>query len=145
MKLLTQFLSTVLKPQHYECDRCGEKLFKASSFILHYIRRCERNTFNCDLCAKTFVTKKSIRWHVMQHRKPEKCELCSRPVKNLSKHQLKQHNFNCNLCPHKCSTKKYHTWHLMTHRRHKKCGVCGNSYKELLKHQIKSHTVRTFE
>ncbi|XP_077288154.1 uncharacterized protein LOC143912718 [Arctopsyche grandis] len=109
--------------------------------------------YECDLCWKSFVHKRTLVMHIRIHteQKPHKCDVCSKAF--VEKSKLLRHagihtgekSHKCNFCSNSFKTITLMTSHMVyTHNGEKphKCNVCFKSFvakSKLLRH-VKIHT-----
>lgn len=133
--------------KNYSCHQCG-KLFYSVGFLKRHEKThtVREKKHLCDLCSKTFLTKRELDIHLNVHSNLHivKCPFCDKLLKgNLDIH-MRVHTgekpFSCK----ECGKKFAHQSHLKTHMlvihlgvKSLSCTVCG--YKCARKHYLDSH------
>ncbi|XP_066921262.1 uncharacterized protein [Clytia hemisphaerica] len=103
--------------------------------------------FHCDICLKTFVSKRNVQRHMLSHtgEKPWMCEYCFKRFRQ--KPHLEQHvnihkgikNAICTICGKAFNHRSNLVTHMATHSnaRPHACDLCGETFK--LKHTLAKH------
>ncbi|XP_059056024.1 zinc finger protein 431-like [Achroia grisella] len=109
--------------------------------------------YTCDVCKKSFRTKKILKKHLITHsdERPYSCGVCGKSYKRKPhlKMHLMMHNgekpFHCDCCTKCFNTRQSLNKHKFTHIDQKpyRCDVCGNCFKTNC--ALKSHLLRHTE
>lgn len=119
------------------CDICGKSINK---YLLTYHRKIhDAPIFNCQLCDKTFTSKRSSERHVAQvHERStqQTCEICGKKMCDISAYRrhLETHGekekAQCTICNQEVA-KTYLPNHLKSHGpREFHCEICGKSFHQ---------------
>ena len=111
--------------------------------------------FNCQLCHRSYLTKKSLNQHLNVHddSKSHKCDVCLKVFHSNSKlvTHYRTHTgekpFACQICNRKFTQKASLVQHKATHSeiRPFKCSICPEGRYFKTKHQLSHHMVYHYE
>lgn len=83
----------------FECDLCGKISVSKRSLNLHKKRHLNKPKFECEICGKKYASKCAVNEHMIRHKPDEYIRYrCNEP---------------------KCNMKFYHKWRLDAHQEYK--------------------------
>ena len=141
----------LLNSSNYLCSECGKGFEKNWMLKRHTDAAHPVSTFECDICFKTFKSRKACYDHKSRSHKSKLCENCNVEVKASSfpTHVKKCLNiaksYSCEHCEYKTIRRRDLTRHMKTHWEKEKhmyyCDKCDYSSKKKghLKEHMKSH------
>jgi KRAB domain-containing zinc finger protein len=130
----------------FECDFCGMRCLRKSSFIRHLKLKHKNGKieeFQCDYDGKIFTSKERLYLHMTGcHRVAAKCKMCEKEVKNMKSHirmvhQVEKITVTCKICNKTFKNTQLLAKHLKTHNRQFKCRICDRKFA--LSSQLKEH------
>ena len=120
----------------FKCDSCGKEFSNEVEFINH---DQDHRNFQCEICAKKFTTKWSLKVHmktIHEGAKDHECAICGKKFSRKS--SLKRHvssvhqnkkDFNCDQCDKGFSRKINLMNHKINeHQIHLVCKECYDNY-----------------
>ena len=87
--LKVHIIQVHIKSKDKICPSCGEAFFLVETFKIHLLRHSDDRQFPCEVCGKSFFTKRDIRKHSDTHTMPHECDKCNKSFG--SKALLKDH------------------------------------------------------
>ncbi|KAM4567078.1 uncharacterized protein PAE49_010531 isoform 1-T1 [Odontesthes bonariensis] len=137
---LRKHMNTHKEQRPFSCDQCPRKFRNTATFEYHLLRHEELKyaTFECQLCEKSFKTKRCLKTHQLVHTdtRPFVCSTCGKGFK--TKHSLQAHQVvHAVEKPHKCSQCWESFRYAITLQCHQsvhtgenpyKCAVCGKAF-----------------
>ncbi|XP_055678107.1 zinc finger protein 260-like [Lutzomyia longipalpis] len=138
------------------CEKEVRKYFLDRHMKSHRSKKVENQSFICHLCQKTFISRETIRAHMITvHLKKKRysCNHCDQKFihsltryRHINKYHLKKTVASCSLC----SASFYHKTSLVAHRRKfhppsitLKCDECNAIYFD--RRQLKKHLLVHFK
>lgn len=130
-----------------DCTICATRHQSAKHLITH-LQRCHSKSIFCNVCGKTFVSKRYLRVHERIHTGTKEfvCQECGRTF-NRKEHlvvHVRIHSgekpYHCEICGKAFSQSQNLTIHKRSHsgERPYHCGVCGKLFNT--SSALKSHT-----
>lgn len=139
----------LLTHEGFECNECGESFLKKSYLKNHILMQCKKEnnvqgnespkkddsdykgvTHRCDICWKSFVTKKNHERHMMKFHDEKKnynCQVCR--IKFESEEEMKKHiHVKCKICDGSFTNIDGHMVEAHGADRPHKCNVCGQAF-----------------
>lgn len=130
---------------------CGNKFTQRYLFIDHLQVHKNPDYFKCQICTKTFTTRRSLEKHVKSHNVRERnfhCDECDKSFleqRTLDWHKLKhlpesERNFQCPQCEKKFASEYLMRQHISTFHDKKysrSCDICGKNFSR--KHAYAQH------
>lgn len=105
--------------------------------------------FWCDLDGKSFISKSSLKSHMLSHMTTIECKICKLvlKVRSFKRHMLNVHecerNIKCNQCDKNFKTEASLLQHKASHDKNFECKVCNKKFA--LVHQLKTHEILHYE
>lgn len=147
----------------YKCDTCGRSFRLRNSLLGHekahqtakleYGDVMKGDLYVCQICNKTFTTRKYWKRHLNIHTEMGKryqCQFCEKAFQTRSvraKHELTHSGakpFECHICGKKMTQKSTLKTHLLTHTEQKpfRCHLCGKGCVKMyeLECHLRMHT-----
>ena len=130
-----------LKEQRSGCAGCGHKTNNIESLPRHLRSHTEGKPFACAECGKRWISKSSLRVHIITIHLKEKRYSCKvRNYKTYRRTRTKEHTAThtgeakkpneCGKSSHAFDTKAQLNNHTATVHICKNCGICGKSLKD---------------
>ena len=122
---LKSFMNAHIKSVHQKekdkiCSHCGEAFFYGASFKVHVLRHTDNRQFPCEVCGKSFLTKRDILSHMGSHTLPYKCEKCEQfyaTQPGLKEHIKMKHEGIKHECRFSCGYKNWYKRQCMNHEK----------------------------
>jgi KRAB domain-containing zinc finger protein len=126
--------------KQFNCTECNRGFNNIYDFKIHLLSHSTNpRPFQCDLCPKSYPTKRWIKDHLMAMHselifKCDKCDFTTKWKESLSSHKRRHSNakpFSCSMCEKKFKTKAHVKNHQAVHRTAKnfECKTCGKFLK----------------
>ena len=90
------------------------------SFKIHVLRHTDDRQFPCDVCGKSFFTKRDIKRHTMSHTLPIRCDQCEKRYASkdlLREHVHMRHNGRKQECRFNCGWEAWYKRQCMNHEK----------------------------
>lgn len=143
-----------VKPFQCPIQACAKRFARKDNMQSHFsnTHRIRPNTVNCNVCTKSFNTRKSLKRHkkYMHRRLPRfgsrlpSCsgKYVSQPILDEHEHPIGSRTFDCYLCGRTCPTQcslRSHMNHVHTVRKRLKCPILECSAKFSKQAYLKTH------
>lgn len=153
----TSHKNTAHNMNGFICDNCGQKLSNSTALKehmnIHNPSHGKDRQYVCDLCHKSYITKRNLNTHYMKihsGNKPYVCSICRKSLSSkltLETH-IKMHtglkDFLCTVCEKLFASKEYLEVHRRIHTDHKpfQCSICPKKFtqKTSLTVHLRYHT-----
>ena len=143
------FLSSREDDVILKCSTCDKKFCLSSDLDKHLPLHGEATKYICNICSKSFLSKRNLSEHQGTHNKPSfvcpKCGKMFRTQKNLRRHN-KSHNsdrnFTCEICGKGFRTAVVLNGHKGIHTKKYRCESCDKNFSthsHLRSHEIFMH------